>query len=212
MRRMGFLVLAAALAACGKSSSQSSASAASGTIMGSGFTPADSGALSTTFTCDFGTGPRSVSVLALGFSSFANVCGFATNAGLCGDVASSLIVSVTILSAPASGTAAPIGPGTYTMGTHIDQNNNVVSADATIAKVDATCTPATGIPTVPSGTITISGTSPRLTGSLDLTFEDGSHFAGALDLAPCGAPVDFCSLVTGSCTTPVCCSSPTSCP
>jgi len=214
MRKISVLALALALGACGGSSDSSPKPAGvSGTIMGSPFTPADGGALAVPpFTCVPVAGTRSIAVLAMGFSSFSNVCGFAQTAALCGDVMSSLLVTATILTSPATGTASPVGPGTYAIGTFADGSGNLTQAGADITKVDGTCLPAAAIPTVSSGTITVASVSPRVSGSLDLTFSDGSRFAGAFDLAACSATVDFCAIMSGTCATTHCCTSATVCP
>lgn len=214
MRKISVLALALALGACGGSSDSSAGPAGvSGTIMGTPFTPADGGAIVVPpFTCAPVTGARSLAVLAMGFSSFSNLCGFAQTAALCGDVMSSVIVSATIATSPATGTASAVGPGTYAIGTFLDGSGNLTLASADITKVDGTCLPAAAIPTVSSGSITVASVSPRVSGSLDLTFSDGSRFAGTFDLAACSAAVDFCAIMSDTCATTSCCTSATVCP
>jgi hypothetical protein len=213
MRRIAFLVLASTLAAC-DGSDEEPAHDACGTIMGTPFTPTDRGALIVpAATCTIpGIGTRSVAVLALGFSSFPNLCGFVTTTGLCGDVAGSLVVSATVMSSPAAGTASPIGPGTYGIGMSVDGQGNIVVAGADITKVDAVCTPDAAIPDAQSGSITIATVSPRVTGTLDVTFTDGSRFSGNFDLPTCSAAVDFCTVINDACGTTPCCSDATTCP
>ena len=215
MRRIESLVLAMALCACdGSNGEPAPAPPVSGSIMGSQFTPADRGALVLApAPCDIpGLGTRSLAVLALGFSSFPDVCGFVTTTGLCGDVASSLIIGVNILSAPATGTAAPIGPGTYAIGVSEDGQGNILAADAGITKVDAACASAPAIPTAQAGSITITAVSPRVAGTLDVTYSDGGRLAGSFDLERCSAAVDFCTVIADSCATRPCCTTATTCP
>lgn len=211
-RSITALALAAALAAC-NGDDDGGPTPASGTIMGSQFDPTDGGALVLAAApCDFGLGPYTITVLAMGFSSFPNLCGFVSTAGLCGDVQSSVIVSATILRAQAAGTPGPIAPGTYAIGTTDDGQGNLLLASADITKVDGVCTALDGAgQDVQSGSITLSTVSPRVTGSLDVTFNDGSHFAGSFDLSICNAAVDFCTVITDSCASTPCCTDATTC-
>jgi hypothetical protein len=207
------LAAAAALAACGDSDSSSSPSGpASGTILGQPFTPAEVTALVVPSTpCALPVvGTRNVSALAIGFSSFTGLCGFVQATGLCGDVASSLVVTATIANAPPGGAAPAIVPGTYPVALDL-LGGRVVSADLT--RVNATCAsdPAV-VPDVQGGTITITTVSPRVTGSLDVTFTDGSRFGGTFDAPLCSATVDFCAAVNDTCASPACCPTATSCP
>lgn len=214
MKKISVLLLAATVSGCGGgSSSEPATPPASGTIMGSPFTPADRGALvSAPAPCTVsGLGTRSMAALAMGFSSFSNVCGFVQTGGLCADVASSLVVSVSIVNAPATGTASPVGPGNYAIGTHVDLSGNIVAVGADITKVDAVCAPAS-VPSVQSGTVNLASVSPRVSGTLDLTFTDASRFSGSFDLPVCAAAVNFCTVVSDSCASRACCTSATSCP
>lgn len=213
MRRILVFALAAALGACGSSGSDTPPAPASGTIMGSPFTPVDRGALVTPAeTCTLtGLGTRSMTVLAMGFSSYANVCGFVQTAQLCGEVASSRVVTVSIVNAPAAGAAAPVGPGTYTIGMHVNPSNDVLAVGADVTSVDAACAPAGAIPDALSGTIVVASVSPRVAGTLDVTFTDGSRFAGSFDLEVCVAAVSFCTVMNGTCASYACCSNATTC-
>ncbi len=215
MDRKKLLALAAfaGLASCNGGSESGGTPAVSGTIMGVPFTPSDGGALALPAAdCNLpGLGIRSLSGIALGFTSFTDVCGFVQTTGLCGEVRSSTIVSVNLLRAHVTGSAPPIGPGTYTVGTFIDQQGNILAVSAEIGKNDATCAAVPGIPVVQSGSVTFSSVSPRVAGALDVTFVDGSRFSGSFDVAVCPAAVNFCAVIADTCATSPCCTDATHC-
>lgn len=211
------LAAATALAACGSGSDSnpSSSGPAAGTILGQAFNPTDTGALvvpATTCTIP-SVGTRSVAALLVGFSSFPNLCGFVQAGQLCAEVTSSRVVTAIIANAPLAGPAPAIAPGTYQIGTSVDAQLNVRIVDADLTKVDAACVSDPALPTAsPTGTITVTSVSPRVTGSLDVTFSGDSRFAGTFDAALCTTAVDFCAAATDTCATTTCCSSATSCP
>lgn len=214
MRRIDCLLLAAVLCAC-SSSEEEGTPAVSGTIMGAQFTPVGTGAIVTApVTCALpgGLGTRSVASVTVAFASAPDLCGFLETTGACGDIASSLVITAQVIRAPASGTAAPIGPGTYELGTFFDPQNNLLVGQSYVTKVDAACVDAADIPTATGGTITFDAVSPRVVGTLDITYSDGSRLAGGFDMEACGATLDFCALLNDACPSSPCCTSPTTCP
>lgn len=183
-----------------------------------GFSVADQGALVVPATDCTGTLGFTVSALLLGFSSFPGLCGFVQDTALCGDVASSTTVTVSVLRGRLTSPApAPIGPGTYPIsltGIPFDEgggNFRLVLADVT--KTDATCGEPSPSPAPTGGSLVLTSVGPtNVTGSVDVTFDDGGRFQRDFDLSVCVSAVDACAVLDDSCATPVCCPTAATCP
>ena len=206
MSRSLACTLAVLLAACGSSSHPGASPAPSpalgGTVAGKPFVPADASALVLgEATCSLQGTTASATGLLLGFGSFAGMCNLLTQTHGCGAKASATIVNLLVLNANVAGrAAAPVQPGTYTVTASPipDPSGDVSVAQAFISHTDPSCATSTSEPLATSGTIRIDSASPRVTGSADLSFDDGSHVAGTFDLTACGFQTDVCTALSGS--------------
>jgi hypothetical protein len=180
----------------------------SGTVLGQPFTPVEGSALVLgQATCDFDPVQASATGLLLGFGSFQGLCSLVTSSQGCGTKANGTIVTALLVRANvAGGIAPPVVAGSYTVAATIpnpDAQGNVVFAQGLFTRNDATCRETAGTPTATSGTIRIDSiTGSRVTGNVDLTFEDGSKVAGAFDVARCGFQIDVCTVLAGGDCTP----------
>lgn len=211
-RRILALALTAALAGCNGDEDGPKGLLA-------GFAPAEDGVLvvpATDCTATFG---YTVTALLVGFTTFTNLCGFVQATDLCGDVASSTAVTVSVLRARnALPAPASIGPGTYAVtGTAtVELGGSLVAAFADITQTgpSPSCTEPS-YPALKGGTLVLTTVDEsHVVGTVDVTFDDGSHFQTAFDAPICSHPVDVCDLLADSpsCTAPVCCPTSTTCP
>jgi hypothetical protein len=216
------MAVALAVVGCGSSSSDGSSTGGgggggggggntlpSGTLAGTAFTPADGTAavLPPTSCSVAGTGVNGNGV-AIVFTNVAGTSGTYQSVGACNDKANATVVSAIVARVNVTGgTAAAIGPGTYTLtpGTPFpDASGNVNYTFLGYSKTNATCVNAAASVTATSGTVTISTlTGTRATGSLTVAFSDGSTFSGPFDVALCNVSFDVCALQ--SCTGPASC-------
>jgi hypothetical protein len=184
----------------------------SGTILGTAFTPTDAAALlSPSALCDLGAADANLTGVVIGFTSFANACGFATDTQLCGEKANALIVPVIVMRArqASSGAVTPLGPGTYTYSASPvpDGTGTLTQVEASVERtIDAMCTHHAAEPDITAGTVRLDTvSSTRIAGHADITFSDGSRFAGDFDVAVCATyQADLCGLITGACPAPAC--------
>jgi hypothetical protein len=201
MKKTTLALVAALAVACGGSSNGSNnnnngnVSSLKGTIGGASFTPADGMAfVIAPTTCTFSGVTESVSAVAVSFSSFPGMCQFA-NEHLCDDKKDVTGVSAAITRFGPSASLATIGPGTYKLSTQTapDENGVFTLVVASASKNNEHCDDTMSGVTASAGTITIDAISPKVKGSLTLTFSDGSTFSGSFDAPNClGASFDFC--------------------
>lgn len=199
------------LAGCGSSGGGGGGSSPiSGTILGTPFTPTGEGALvSPPAPCNTGINV-SLTGMVIGFTSFADACGFAAVSQLCGDKQNSLVVPLFLVRArdPGVGDVPPIGPGTYTYSASPmpDVNGIVTQVGADVVRtVDGNLCTHVASPDVTAGTLRLDTvSSTRVAGHADVTFSDGSHFAGSFDVPVCAYQPDICALVNDTCTMPSC--------
>lgn len=193
MRRTLAALPLALLAACGSTSPPPPLYA--------GFTPAGGTAIvfPPTSCSVTGLGPVSVAGLAIELTDFANVCEFATAVSLCGSKADSTFVVGVAANGNLVGTAAPIAPGTYPILTGPPTSLSFAGALGQAVRTDAACTALSGTSlAATSGTVVISSiTADRVTGSLDLRFQDGSAYTRPFDLATCAPPAEVCLFLPG---------------
>jgi hypothetical protein len=208
------LVVAAAYAvSCGSSSSSSSAPPPtpplSGTIGGHAFTPVETMALnfgSDGSPCLLHINPMDPSaVTTVGVK--AVVMEAATYAGTCDDLLSSQCrfhassQKVTMLVARVNlvppGTEPALTPGTYTVSADlahptVDSAGAYVAFAQTIA-VDPSFAASTGT-SVAGGTIQLTDVAGPVTGTVSLTFTDGSSVSGTFSAPFCSGATDACGL------------------
>ena len=182
-----------------------------------GFAPVDQGALvAPVTTCTSPAYP--FTGLLLGFTSFPSACTWAADTALCGDVASSTTLTVSILRARLSSPdPAPIGPGTYaislTGNPGVEPDGSLVAALVELTRTDATCGEPASYPEPTGGSVTITSVSAgSVAGNVDVSFSDGGRFQRSFTLPVCAFVPDVCALVGDACTAPSCCPTSTSCP
>lgn len=167
-----------------------------------GFTPLESRAVvfaPAECTIPF-VGTVSVSGIGLGFSSYTDLCGVVSQTQLCGTKASSttvLAVAIKGVPVPPGGVTAA-GPGTYPV-LAAPPTGSFLASTGEAAQVDASCVPLAGSGLdVSGGSVTIATVdSTHVTGSVDLTFENGSVFRQSFDATICPVTPSLCSLITG---------------
>lgn len=211
-RRFLSVSLVAWLASCGGSDGDTSPLLA-------GFSPADQGVLVVPATpCTAPAPALTFTGLLFGFSSFTGLCGFAQDTALCGDVASSTVVTVSVLRGrDASPDPAPIGPGTYPISLTglptLELDGSRILALADVTKTAAACAEPAVYPDVTAGTLILTSvTATAVAGSVDVSFSDGSRFLRSFDLPVCNYVPNVCSILDDSCTAPTCCPTTTTCP
>jgi hypothetical protein len=216
MRKALIWVLAVASAfavSCGSSSSSSPAPAPvpplSGTIGGHAFTPTQTSALnfgSDGSPCLLHLNPMDpAAVTTVGVK--AVVVEASTNADVCGDLQSSQCrfhassQKVTILVARVNlvppGSEPPLTPGTYTVSADlahptVDAAGAYVAYAQTIA-VDPSFAVTSGT-SVAGGAIQLTDVAGPVTGSVSLTFTDGSSVAGTFSAPFCSGATNACGL------------------
>lgn len=197
MRRTLLLPVLAMLSSCGSSGGEAT------TLLG-GFTPLDGTAVllaPTTCSIPF-VGTTSASGLAIELTSFPGACDFVAATGMCGSKASAtLLAALAVRGVVGGGTAAPFGPGTYPYLRN-PPTGSFLACTAGAARTDATCGATADLSASQSGgrIVVTTVTATRVTGSLDLEFDDGTVYRQPFDVALCPATVDLCSLVgSGGC-------------
>jgi len=192
MRAICMALALSALSCSSGSSSDMGGGQLSGVLQGAAFNPAEGGAVVIPpGNCD----TSFYSALILGFSATSGLCTYAQEAMLCDARASDTILTVGVVDV-GTGAQTPVGPGTYTIG-----GSSSRQVTASFTKTDATCTDSVPGTVTASGTVTLSTiTASRVAGSVDLTFSDGSHAQGSFDVALCSVTVDFCGVISGTCT------------
>lgn len=210
MRKLLFLVAAFA-AACGGGSS--GGGGASGTVGGKSFSPADvkavvAGTGSTPCTLpNLGPGgssvPAGIKAFALQFTSYADACGdFSSGACKLHQNAQTVTVIFARLNPPSFSSPTPSEPvlttGTYTVSASIAQVTPEQGGTLYVAFADALATNATCLgtpsPSVQGGTLRVDSVTGPITGSVSLTFEDGSKLAGDFSAPICSNTLDVCGL------------------
>jgi hypothetical protein len=193
--------------------------APSGTLAGAGgglgtFTPLEMGALVVNpTTCSVGGTSVHLAGIFLGFPSFSGLCSLLQSYGFCFDKANQTIVGAQIANVgliqaqtvPGAGTTYNVTPST---GTTPDGNGNFRVASVSYSRVGAapTCTTAASSDTNAPGTgsITIDTiTATQVTGSMNVTFADGSTLAGTFVAATAPISINVCQVITG-CSTSAC--------
>jgi len=189
MNRAAAIVLVS-LAACGSGNSPP--------LFG-GFTPANGAAvILAPSTCSniAALGPTAISGILLELvSGGGDACNILTKAKTCGAGAGSTTVLAGALTGIVGGaTVGQAGPGTYSFLTNPPTgafNASISSA----AQVDATCTATGALPQQQGGSITISTvTASRVTGAMDLHYDNGQAYTAPFDVALCPVSIDVCSL------------------
>lgn len=183
--------------------------APAGTLAGAGgglgaFTAAEMGALVVNpTTCPISpTQSAHLAGIFLGFPSFQGLCSLLEAYGFCFDKANSTIVGVQIANVGLVQSQTVPGPGTYTVtvGTPVpDANGNfqVTGVSWSRAGPSPACSNA-GSSDASGGTVTIDTiTATQVTGSMNVTFADGSTLAGSFTAASAPLGVNVCQVVTG---------------
>jgi hypothetical protein len=190
---------AAALTACGSSDDGAGNGAAggvngvTGTVDGVAFSAREAiSAVIAPQNCTVSGVSGSVAGLVIGLSNFTGTCAVAGNA--CNGKANAQGVVLVIGNLALLGTASPVGPGTYTVSP-VGVPISTPVAFAALGRTDASCTDLAGVPEVRSGTVTITSVSVgAASGSVSLTFADGSTLSGPFSATGCaGFQVDPCT-------------------
>lgn len=192
------LALAAALAACGGSSSPRPP-------LYQGFTPLEGTAVVfPRTTCDVAfVGSTSAVGVAVTLTDFAGTCDFLTATGMCGSRAGSTFIMAAAVDAVEGGGLAPAVPraGTYPYLSE-PPSGAFRAAIGTAVRTDAACAaqPGTSLDMTAGSVVISSITDTEVTGSLSLVFEDGTAYQHPFSLARCAPPADLCSILTfGAC-------------
>ena len=207
------IALAIAITACGSSANSGGGGGAgslpSGTLGGAAFTPVDAAAVALApKTCTISGVSASASALGLIFSNVPSTCSAYQAVGACNDKANATAVVAEIAKANVTGTAVTaIGPGTYPLSTGnptLDASGNATFTSIIYSKTNAACVDAASSVQATSGAVTLTSVTPAVTGSITVTFSDGSSFSGSFgSLALCSVSFDVCSLES--------CSGPSTC-
>ncbi len=203
MRKLLVVVTALAAAACG-GGGMATSNPAKGTIGGVAFSPVDVAALSLgPKACNLGAfGNINAAGVAIQFASTANVCADLISA-TCVAHANSQGVTVFISDAVFSGDAA-ITNGTYTVVENPGTAATATGFKAAFAEahnLGASCSPVS-TSTQATGTVTLTEAGPtRFSGSVNITFTDGSKLQGDFSAAACsGSTVDICAIAIAAIT------------
>ena len=191
------LALIVSLAACGSGNDP---------LFG-GFTPTSGAAvILAPGNCNIAfVGQTALSGILVELTSRADACAVLTQAKQCGTGASSTAILAGAFSGiPGASTVAPADPGTYPWLAN-PPTSSFKTSIASAAKVDATCTaPSGSLVQMSGGGITISAISAsKVTGSMDLRFDNGQGYKGSFDVAVCPVSIDICS-VFGPCGSRTC--------
>lgn len=174
----------------------------SGRALYGGFAPVGGTAMVfPTTTCDVAfVGTTSMSAVAITLADFPEVCAFRTDTALCGSRAGTTVLSALAVDGVVGGTAPAFGPGTFTYLPE-PPTGAFRAAIASAVQTTATCGEAGGSGTsMRGGRIVVeSVTDARVTGRLELAFDDGSSYSQPFDLARCAPPAGLCVYFDGSC-------------
>lgn len=196
MRRAPALLFIS-LAACGSGNSPP--------LFG-GFTPSSGAAvILAPATCNIAfVGSTALSGILIELTSAADACKVLTQAGRCGFGSGSTTLLAGAFSGVAGGTTvAPAGPGTYPW--LANPPSGAFNASTTSAvQVDAICTAASSPTDMSGGSIVISTvTASRVSGSMDVHFDNGQAYTHPFDVAICPISIDACALF-GPCLSNTC--------
>jgi hypothetical protein len=184
------ILVMAVLAACGSGNSEP--------IFG-GFTPANGAAvILAPAVCNNipVVGPTAISGILIELAAGGDACNILTQAHQCGSGAGSTLVLAGALSGvPGGSTVAPAGPGSYPYLPN-PPSGAFKTSTTTAAKVDGTCTSAPGTPLrMRGGSIEIASvTASKVTGTMDVHFDNGQVYDSSFDADVCPVSIDICSL------------------
>lgn len=208
MRKLLVILVSAFAAACGSDSNDNGGGGLRGTVGGRPFSPVEVRAIpaGTGGTpCSVPLGELTVDVgiraLALEVTSYADACGdFASSQ--CRFHANAQSVTILLAKLNPAGAEPALGPGTYTVTTSPttvtppDATGLLTVAFAQALATDPSCA-GTPFPSVQGGTVRLDQVAGQVTGSVSLTFDDGSSLAGDFSAPLCPGPSpDVCSLAT----------------
>ena len=141
----------------------------------------------------------SLTTLVIAFSSFPQLCALMQQTQGCELKANASIASLIVFRAAVGSTASSIAPGTYPVGLPqltADSRWAFSFAAGMASQTDAQCQSSSGSNVSASGSITIdSVSSTDVTGSVDLTYLDGSHLSGSFTAPICHTQLDSCGLI-----------------
>ncbi len=220
MRKLVLAAAAIAMAACG-SSNTNTTSGVSGTVGGSSFSAAETVAMFVSpTTCGLpAVGEKPLTAVGIVFSTVSGMCSTLSglSAASCTFPKNDRSVMVILARFPTVGTATPsIDPGDYvlTNSLSIPSDLNTTTGVATIGyaqsfTTDASCTSTTKKASASAASkIHLAEVSAsKVSGTADITLEDGSHIQGDFTATMCGSLPNVCDLATatsGVCTTLTC--------
>jgi len=190
MMRRAPALLFISLAACGSGNSAP--------LFG-GFTPSSGAAVilapATCSNIAF-IGPSAMSGILIDLTSGADACNVLTQAKQCGTGSGSTTLLAGAFSGVVGGSAvAPAGPGTYPWLAN-PPTGAFNASTTTAAQVDAVCTSAAGSTVhMSGGSVTVSTVNAsRVSGSMDVHFDNGQAYTHDFDVAICPVSIDICSL------------------
>jgi hypothetical protein len=192
MKTMAFAALLA-LAACGSENPVNPPPPLFG-----GFTPQESAAvIFAPAVCQtMTTITWSVSGIGLAFASYAGLCDAVTQTQFsCGTkVGSTTVLAVAGMGALGSGGVTLAGPGTYPYLARWPTELPFLASNGEATQVGAACEPLADS-RVGGGSITIATVdATHVTGSVNLSFGNGSVFQQSFDAAVCPVTLDICAL------------------
>jgi len=141
-------------------------------------------------------GPAAMSGILIDLTSGSDACNVLTKAKQCGTGAGSTTLLAGAFSGVVGGTTvAATGAGSYPWLAN-PPTGAFKASTTTAAQVDAVCTSASGSPAhMSGGGIVISTvTASRVSGSMDLHFDNGQSYSQPFDVAVCPVSIDVCSL------------------
>lgn len=173
-----------------------------------GFTPLDGAAvIMTPNSCDIPfVGVSGVSAIAIVLGDYPDMCGVLQQTNLCGTKASAKsLLGVAINGKVGNDAVGPAGPGTYKWLSN-PPTGSFKGAAGDAVDMDANCDQRDnkGID-MDRGSITIdSVTADRVTGTMNLGFDNGEVYTQPFDVAICPIEKDVCDLFGFGCTNHVC--------
>ncbi len=140
-------------------------------------------------------GDTALSGIIIDLTSYAESCDVINATGLCGNKADSTRVLGLVLSGEVGAAGIdPVGTGTYRYLSE-PPSGRFTAATGTAAQVDNLCQPQPGteVVSMSGGSITISSVSDtRVTGTVNIRFDDGQAFDQPFDVEVCQASLDLC--------------------